>query len=190
MYESGYYESLENKKDYESQARLENLEELESAIKQFEKSREQATIIDFLETVTLDTSVEEETKLGEVSLMTIHGAKGLEFPYVFVLGNEENIFPSYQSIEADDGLEEERRLFYVAMTRAMKRLYLCFAQSRMLFGQVKYNGRSRFLYEIPEQYLYWERQKSLLQIIDRITQNQMVSMNLISRVTTMTLIMS
>lgn len=159
LYESGYYESLENKKDYESQARLENLEELESAIKQFEKVREQATIIDFLETVTLDTSVEEETKLGEVSLMTIHGAKGLEFPYVFVLGNEENIFPSYQSIEADDGLEEERRLFYVAMTRAMKRLYLCFAQSRMLFGQIKYNGPSRFLYEIPEQYLHWERQK-------------------------------
>lgn len=157
LYESGYYESLENKKDYESQARLENLEELESAIKQFEKTREQASLIDFLETISLDTSVAEENSLGEISLMTIHGAKGLEFPYVFVLGNEENIFPSYQSIEADDGLEEERRLFYVAMTRAMKRLYLCFAQSRMLFGQVKYNGPSRFLYEIPEQYLFWER---------------------------------
>lgn len=163
LYESGYYESLENKKDYESQARLENLEELETAIKQFEKSRPDGGLIDFLETITLDASgdVGDEEHLGEVSLMTIHGAKGLEFPYVFVLGNEENIFPSYQSIEhGEDGLEEERRLFYVAMTRAMKRLYLCFAQSRMLFGQVKYNGPSRFIYEIPEQYISWDRAKS------------------------------
>ncbi len=84
--------------------------------------------------------------------MTAHGAKGLEFPFVFVIGAEENIFPSYRGLEdGERGLEEERRLFYVAMTRAMQKLFICFAQGRMLFGQVKFNGPSRFINEIPEE---------------------------------------
>lgn len=154
--ESGYMESLLADKSYESQARIENLEELLSAIKQFEESSENPTLLGFLETITLDTEVEEDKVDKEVSLMTIHGSKGLEYPYVFVVGAEETVFPSYRSIEeGETAIEEERRLFYVAMTRAMKRLYLMFAQGRMLWGSLKFNGPSRFLDEIPEDYYTW-----------------------------------
>jgi DNA helicase II / ATP-dependent DNA helicase PcrA len=160
LHESGYYEFLNASKDYESKARLENLEELQNAIKQFKNSYENPRITNFLETIALDNTKEdsETLKSGEVSLMTIHGAKGLEFPYVFITGAEENIFPSFRSLESgDDSLEEERRLFYVAMTRAMKKLYILFAQGRMLFGQVKFNGPSRFIFEIPDKYYSWEK---------------------------------
>ena len=155
LMESGYYENLVAEKSYESQARLENLDELLSAIKQFEDLNEGASLLSFLETITLDTSTEEED-VKEVSMMTIHGAKGLEYLYVFVVGAEENVFPSYMSIDnGDEGIEEERRLFYVAMTRAMKKLYILFAQGRMLWGNIKFNGPSRFLDEIPEEYYTW-----------------------------------
>jgi DNA helicase-2/ATP-dependent DNA helicase PcrA len=155
LMESGYYENLVAENSYESKARLENLDELLSAIKQFEETVEKPTLLDFLETITLDTSTSEE-QVREVSMMTIHGAKGLEYSYVFVCGVEENVFPSFQSTEnGDEAIEEERRLFYVAMTRAMKKLYILFAQSRMLWGSIKYNGPSRFLDEIPEEYYKW-----------------------------------
>ena len=161
LHESGYWEYLKSLKDYESQARLENLKELSSGIKQYEELEESPSLSGFLETVTLDQSQGEEAEenAGEVSLMTIHGAKGLEFYYVFITGAEENVFPSYKSIEEGDELaiEEERRLFYVAMTRAMEHLYICFAQGRMLFGQVKFNGPSRFLHEIPQKHYVWRR---------------------------------
>lgn len=152
--ESGYLEMLHSDKSYESQARLENLDELLSGIKQFEESSEVATMVGFLETITLDTSTENlEENVLEVSLMTIHGSKGLEYEYVFVVGAEETVFPSYRSMEAGEmAIEEERRLFYVAMTRAMVRLYLLFAQGRMLWGSIKFNGPSRFLDEIPEEF--------------------------------------
>jgi DNA helicase-2/ATP-dependent DNA helicase PcrA len=160
LHESGYWDFLKASKDYESLARLENLEELASAIKQFEDDESKPSLTGFLETVTLDQNVDDESQsseLGEVSLMTVHGAKGLEFPYVFVTGVEENIFPSYRSLdEGEFGEEEERRLFYVAMTRAMKQLTLTFAQGRMLFGQVKFNGPSRFLQEIPKKFCEWK----------------------------------
>lgn len=152
LYESGYYDMLESEKSYESQARLENLDELYNAIKQFEETNEEPSLLTFLESITLDTTQEEDSD-QEVSLMTIHGAKGLEYPYVFVTGNEETVFPSFQSLElGDEAIEEERRLFYVAMTRAMKKLYLTYAQGRMLWGQVRFNGPSRFLDEIEDQY--------------------------------------
>ena len=162
LYESGYWEMLRAKKDYESQARMENLQELGNAISQFEMSDANANLQSFLETITLDqnnnSEDEEESKLGEVSLMTIHGAKGLEFNHVFVTGAEENIFPSYQSMEnGEESIEEERRLFYVAMTRAMKMLYISFAQARMLFGQLRFNGPSRFIHEIPNKFYNWEK---------------------------------
>ncbi len=161
LYESGYLESLKATKNYEDQARIENLEELASAIKQFEENNSNPSILNFLETVTLDSNVESDEPMthemkGEVSLMTIHGAKGLEFPLVFITGVEENIFPSFRSLEEGDMAgEEERRLFYVAMTRAMKELYIVFAQGRTLYGQLKFNGPSRFIYEIPEKFYEW-----------------------------------
>ena len=160
LHESGYFDFLKSSKDYESIARMENLEELGNAIVQFEQSNDQATLLSFLETITLDTTSESDNpeNSGEVSLMTIHGAKGLEFSNVFVVGAEENVFPSYRSMEdGDSAIEEERRLFYVAMTRAMEKLYITFAQGRMLFGQVRFNGPSRFLNEIPEKFYQWKK---------------------------------
>lgn len=157
LHESGYLESLAADKSYESQARIENLEELLSGIKQFEMIETQASLTSFLETITLDSSEDQESgETKEVSLMTIHGSKGLEYPYVFVTGVEETVFPSYRSLEeGETAIEEERRLFYVAMTRAMKKLYLLFAQGRILWGSLKFNGPSRFLEEIPSEYYNW-----------------------------------
>lgn len=156
--ESGYWDFLSSQKDYESQARLENLQELSSAIKQYENSNKEGGVTGFLESVTLDNtnSEFEDEQSGEVSLMTIHGAKGLEFFHVFIAGAEENVFPSFRSLEeGGNAEEEERRLFYVAMTRAMKSLRIVFARSRMLFGQLKFNGPSRFIHEIPNKYYTW-----------------------------------
>ena len=153
--ESGYYEYLRADKTYEGAARLENLEELMSAVKQFEETENEPNLVKFLETITLDTTTEEAS--GElISLMTVHGSKGLEYPYVFLIGVEENIFPSYKSLEVGPkAIEEERRLFYVAMTRAMKQLTITFAQGRMLWGSLKFNGPSQFLHEIPDKYYSW-----------------------------------
>lgn len=164
LHESGYLAFLKANKDYETLARIENLEELGNAIKQFEESEDVPTLTGFLETITLDSSSEKDENTspvqGEVSLMTVHGAKGLEFPFAFVAGAEESVFPTYKSIESGEiALEEERRLFYVAMTRAMKRLYITFAQGRMLFGQMKFNGPSRFIDEIPDSYYQWTKLK-------------------------------
>jgi DNA helicase-2/ATP-dependent DNA helicase PcrA len=162
LHESGYYAFLKANKDYETLARLENLDELLNAIAQFEESVEAPTLEGFLETITLDSNsdFDEDAKAnnGEISLMTVHGAKGLEFTHAFVVGAEENVFPSYRSMESgENSMEEERRLFYVAMTRAMVKLYICFAQGRMLFGQVKFNGPSRFIDEIPEKLFAWKK---------------------------------
>ncbi|MCP4913934.1 MAG: UvrD-helicase domain-containing protein [Oligoflexia bacterium] len=163
LHESGYFDFLKASKDYESIARLENLEELGSALKQYEESTKSPNLTGFLETITLDTSSDEDRNLntGEVSLMTIHGAKGLEFGFVFVTGAEENVFPSYKSLESGQHAEEEeRRLFYVAMTRAMEKLFITFAQGRMLFGQLKFNGPSRFIHEIPSKFYHWKKETS------------------------------
>nr|BDT26738.1 UvrD-helicase domain-containing protein [Bacteriovorax sp. HI3] len=164
LHESGYYAFLKANKDYETLARLENLDELLNAITQFEDSAEVPTLSGFLETITLDSNTEfdEGAKAidGEISLMTVHGAKGLEFTHAFVVGAEENVFPSYRSVDSGEiAMEEERRLFYVAMTRAMIKLYITFAQGRMLFGQVKFNGPSRFIDEIPEKLYSWKKLK-------------------------------
>ncbi len=165
LHESGYYAFLKANKDYETLARLENLDELLNAISQFEESYEVPTLSGFLETITLDSNTEFDEgatqKDGEVSLMTVHGAKGLEFTHAFVVGAEENVFPSYRSVDGGEtAMEEERRLFYVAMTRAMIKLYVTFAQGRMLFGQIKFNGPSRFIDEIPEKLYTWKKLKN------------------------------
>ena len=162
LHESGYSAFLKANKDYETLARLENLDELLNAITQYEEGQEVPSLTGFLETITLDTSSEfdedAQSNNGEVSLMTVHGAKGLEFTHAFVSGAEENVFPSYRSVDSGEvAMEEERRLFYVAMTRAMIKLYISFAQGRMLFGQIKFNGPSRFIDEIPEKLFTWKK---------------------------------
>ncbi|MAZ48704.1 MAG: ATP-dependent DNA helicase PcrA [Halobacteriovoraceae bacterium] len=157
--ESGYLEMLNSEGTHEAMARVENLDELSNAIKQYEEDEEEPSLVGFLETITLDSETETgEPGQGQISMMTIHGSKGLEYEYVFLVGAEETVFPSYRSLEdGEDAIEEERRLFYVAMTRAMRKLYICFAQGRMLWGSVRFNGPSRFIDEIPEDYFEWDK---------------------------------
>ncbi len=161
LHESGYLEELKSANDYESKARIENLEEFLNAIKQYELGMTTPTLVGFLENISLDSNISEskdaEDTGEQVSLMTVHGAKGLEFPYVFLVGAEENLFPSFKTLETGklSAIEEERRLFYVAMTRAMKRLTITFSQMRMLFGRFQNNGPSRFVLEIPKKFCQW-----------------------------------
>jgi DNA helicase II / ATP-dependent DNA helicase PcrA len=161
LHESGYLEFIKSDKSYEGASRLENLEELLSAIKYFEQENSDASLVKFLESVTLDSD-DGETSQGWITLMTAHGSKGLEYPYIFLIGAEENLFPSFKSLEQGArGIEEERRLFYVAMTRAMKKLFITFAQSRMLWGTVRFNGPSTFLNELPKDKYLWKMEEGI-----------------------------
>lgn len=158
---SGLRNHYRNEK--EGQDRLENLDELISAATNFlgefgmpEEPTDHALLADFLAHASLEAGDHQaEAGSDAVQLMTVHSAKGLEFDVVFVTGLEEGLFPHENSILEADGLEEERRLMYVAVTRARERLYLSFAQSRMLHGQSRYNLKSRFLEEIPEPLVKW-----------------------------------
>lgn len=152
--ESGYAAMLSEKKDNESKSRLENIHELASSISGYLEHAEEPSLGGFLDEVALYTdldSVEEEDNC--VTLMTMHAAKGLEFPVVFTIGMEEGVFPGYRAIGEEEELEEERRLCYVALTRAKERLYLTCAAQRMLFGRTSANLPSRFVQEIPAERL-------------------------------------
>ncbi len=152
--DTGYVDALIAKADERSKTRIENIKELKSTIMEYEKASDEPSLFGFLDEVALYTDLEQIESDGDtVILMTIHSAKGLEFPTVFLTGVEEGLFPSYRSIGADAEIEEERRLFYVAATRAKKTLYITHASSRTIFGQTNYNRPSRFVGEIPkEQY--------------------------------------
>ncbi len=163
---------LKKSTDPQDESRLENLYELVSVVREYEESEleesEEATLAGFLEGVSLvadsDQIPEGEDHGGVVTLMTLHTAKGLEFPTVFLTGMEESIFPHFRALEseADDvtDLEEERRLAYVGLTRARERLYLSRALSRMAFGNWKSNEPSRFLSEIPSEVMSWNNWES------------------------------
>jgi len=154
---SGYLESLEAERTVEAGGRIENLEELVGVAREFAARGEQSTLADFLQDISLysdsDALAEERS---DVTLMTLHNAKGLEYRVVFIIGMEEGIFPHSRSIE-EQGIEEERRLCYVGMTRAMERLTLTHASSRSLYGRHDYNLPSRFLDELPERWIKRER---------------------------------
>lgn len=157
---TGYLLSLEKENTAESQSRIENLEEFANALEQFQKERgEEASLQSFLEEMALisdQDSVNQE--INSVTLMTIHISKGLEFPYVFIVGLEENLFPSLRSDENRDAeMEEERRLAYVGITRARERLFLTHTQMRRVWGQEQRNGPSRFLNELPSEYVEVQR---------------------------------
>ena len=138
----------------ESRARIENIQEFMGAVEEFARSTENATLEDYLENVALVTDLDQaEDERGYVTLMTLHSAKGLEFPNVFMSGMEEGIFPTSRAQMDDERMEEERRLCYVGITRAQKRLFLSRANHRMLYNQVNHNPISRFLGEIPERLL-------------------------------------
>jgi len=138
----------------EGKARVENIDEFLGAVAEYEKAAESPSLEDYLENVALVSDL-DNAELGSktVTLMTIHSAKGLEFPVVFMTGLEEGVFPTSRSLQGDDGVEEERRLCYVAITRAQKQLYISYASQRMLYNQVNYNAPSRFLKEIPTRLL-------------------------------------
>jgi DNA helicase-2/ATP-dependent DNA helicase PcrA len=150
--ESGYMDALRAERTIEAQGRMENLEELVGIGREFEEGQQEEKSLEaFLERIALvaDTDALSSDE-GVLTLMTLHNAKGLEYPIVFIIGMEEAVFPHMRSIEAGD-VEEERRLAYVGVTRAMRELYLTYAESRSLFGQWGANVRSRFLDEIPEE---------------------------------------
>lgn len=147
-------EELELEKTIESEVRLENLEEFKSITKSFEESKGIVSLGEFLEEISLVSDVEEyKNNTNVVTLMTIHSAKGLEFDNVFLIGMEEGIFPHANCLNDAEELEEERRLCYVAVTRARKRLWLVNARSRMLYGKESYNMQSRFIDEIDKENL-------------------------------------
>lgn len=147
---SGYILSLDSEPE-RKQDRLENLDQLINNISRFEEENENATLNDFLQEIALMTDIDNyNSETDAVVMMTVHSAKGLEFDTVFLVGMEENIFPSEMSLnEGTAGLEEERRLAYVAVTRAKKKLYLTNCKARLLFGMTRYNPASRFINEIP-----------------------------------------
>jgi DNA helicase-2/ATP-dependent DNA helicase PcrA len=157
---TGYMDELKAERTFEALSRQENLRELKGVAQEYEDSTEDPSLSDFLERIALITDTDEQE--GEekgVTFMTLHNAKGLEFPVVFIVGLEEGVFPHIRSIAEPDQLEEERRLCYVGITRAEERLYLLNAWSRSLWGNVGYNPPSRFLQEIPEHLVALEDRK-------------------------------
>ncbi len=151
---TGYTKALELENSVEAQTRIENLEEFLTVAIEFEEQSADNTLSEFLNNITLSSDIDGmEDQEDSVTLMTLHSAKGLEFPVVFLVGMEEGIFPGYKSIGEPLALEEERRLFYVGITRAKQYLYLTCAKHRTIFGSTSYNQISRFVKEIPDELL-------------------------------------
>ena len=157
--DSGYVKALEEEKTIEARVRIENLTELLTATEDFQEQNREATLAAFLDQVALITDMEQQSAgegkgrsaANSVTLMTLHNAKGLEFPVVFMAGMEEGLFPHSRSAESEEELEEERRLCYVGMTRAKERLILTHASERRLYGYPQANLVSRFVEEIPAE---------------------------------------
>ena len=163
---TGYLTSLEQQHTMEADARIENIQEFISVAKQFEQDRleeesEDSPLLQFLTDLSLVSDVDSDAGDGRmVTLMTLHAAKGLEFPVVFIIGLEEGIFPSLRSIMEHDDVEEERRLAYVGITRAEQKLFLTNAYSRLLYGRTQTNRPSRFVLEIGEELFDSKQQQS------------------------------
>lgn len=151
---TGYTKSLELEETEQAENRIENLEEFLTVAIEFEEEYADNSLSSFLESITLSSDIDDmEDNKSLVTLMTLHSAKGLEFEVVFLVGMEEGLFPGYRSIGEPKELEEERRLFYVGITRAKEYLYLSYARQRTIFGSTSCNKASRFLSEIPKELL-------------------------------------
>ncbi len=151
---TGYMKALETENTIEAENRIANLDELLTVAIEFEEEFAENSLQEFLEGITLSSDIDNiEEQEDSVTLMTLHSAKGLEFPVVFLVGMEEGIFPGYQSMMEPKELEEERRLCYVGITRAKENLFLTCSKQRTVFGSTSYNPVSRFLNEIPEELL-------------------------------------
>lgn len=168
--QTGMLEALRNSKDFQDESRADNLGELVGVVREFDKANPEGTLGDFLEQVALvadadqlpDATDEEgqalADRMGEVTLMTLHTAKGLEFPVVFLTGMEHGIFPHSRSMSDEKELAEERRLAYVGLTRARERLFVSRSESRSMWGQHQFYPASQFLAEIPTDLIEWERE--------------------------------
>ena len=160
---SGIRMELESEKTLEAEVRLENLEEFKSITKNFEEDNGIISLDEFLMEISLVSDIEEHKETSDVvTLMTVHSAKGLEFKHIFLIGMEEEIFPHRNSLDYDDDLEEERRLCYVAITRAKNNLTLVNASKRRLYGDTTYNKPSRFINEIDDKYLEVDKKETKL----------------------------
>ena len=165
MDETGYQQDLEAEGEVESQTRLENIEELVNKAVSYEEDSEHSTLDEFLEQVALVADIDNmDESENRVTLMTLHSAKGLEFPKVYLVGLEDGLFPSMMSINSDDktDMEEERRLCYVGITRAKNELVITSARQRMVNGETRYCKPSRFLEEVPGELLEEERLEPVL----------------------------
>lgn len=152
MTRTGYLQMLEEKGDVESRTRAENVRELKSSILSYMENTETPTLAGFLEEIALYTDIEQyDPDADAVVMMTMHAAKGLEFPNVFLVGLEEGLFPSNRCMSEPEELEEERRLCYVAITRAKQHLVITYARQRMLYGRTTTNLPSRFVDELPAE---------------------------------------
>ena len=155
---SGYVDALRATRDAQDEARAENVEELLALTKEYSKRNPQGTLIDFLTEVSLVAAADElDDESGTVTLMTLHTAKGLEYDTVFLTGVEEDLIPHRMSANEPGGVSEERRLFYVGITRAKRRLYISLAMSRAQFGDVSVAMPSRYLQEIPNELIEWRQ---------------------------------
>ena len=162
---SGMKEELEREKTIDSEIRLENLEEFKSITRNFEESYGIVSLEEFLLEISLVADMNEhKDDVDVVTLMTVHSAKGLEFDYVFIIGLEEGIFPHNNSLMSDNEIEEERRLCYVAITRAKNRLWLVNALKRTIYGMDSVNPPSRFLNEIDDSHLIKESKEKEIEV--------------------------
>lgn len=162
--ETGYLNELKNSKDIEDQSRIENLKELVSAAVDFQHSSEETSLSDFLETVTLFSDIDNfDENADSVVLMTLHSAKGLEFPVVFMVGMENGIFPGMSSLNDEGEMQESRRLCYVGITRAKEKLYMTSAEVRRVFGRTVAYSQSDFLNEVPGNLKEYVNAKTLSQ---------------------------
>lgn len=151
---SGYLRALQLKGGAEEESRIEHIEELKSYIVDYEEKNENPSLGDFLENMALYTDADQSGEDEDaVIMMTMHAAKGLEFPVVFLAGMEDGLFPGFRAMEKEEDMEEERRLCYVAVTRAKEQLYLTCAERRLLYGRTQYAHPSRFIDEMPEELL-------------------------------------
>ncbi|MBI5870502.1 MAG: DNA helicase PcrA [Actinobacteria bacterium] len=154
---SGYLEALSAERTVEAEGRLENLQEFVGVAEEYDSLHPDGSLREFLQEISLYTDIDKMPEVEEaITLMTLHNAKGLEFPVVFIIGAEEGIFPHSRSME-EQNIEEERRLCYVGMTRARQRLYFSYTTTRNLYGARNYNMASRFLGELPEDLVEFER---------------------------------
>ena len=152
---SGYLEELKKENTLEAEARIENLEELVNVVEDYESSTEEPSLGGFLDQVALVNSIDDlDERAKALPLMTLHLAKGLEFESVFFVGMEEGLLPHSRSLDTPEEVEEERRLTYVGMTRARKKLFLSHAERRRVFGNDQYNLPSRFLDDLPPELLH------------------------------------